>query len=468
MGTALLLLAGPLLAFCAFFAFIYPQTPVRMARSTARLIDQFGLWALIVDAGLPVPRSQMALAITILVAVVGAFIGYALAIRVTWNRPGKRLSLTTAVAVATVCFAVSAWALPTYNSDIYQYIASGQVAALHHANPYTTPVDAFPDSPIYQFTSKEYTDIPGDDKPAAWLLLATGLAKIGGADPVGSILVFRGAFLLTNLACLGLVILLLRDLAPQRRLTGVIAYGWNPVVVTQGQSKVDTVMVLFFLLGTALIIRHRPRLAGVTLTISAMVKFITLPLIAIWWLRNLRGRGTRVAAGHAAVMALTAAVILVPFWHGPDLIRQQVDLLAREGHSLPGALRLVATLAFVVLLLVVGLSRGYDDRRLIRAWTMAALFFALFVTQFDHSWYLMTVIAVVSIHPTRNILALVGAASLASLFLNEWRSVSSGSFPLLGLSTVPTFILYLGPAAVAGIVLLWIRSQRRMAAAPSG
>src|SRR5439155_901814 len=162
------------------------------------------------------------------------------------------------------------------------------------------------------------------------------------------------------------------------------------------------------------------RPAAVALALSAMVKLITLPLIGIWWLRELRLRGVREVAILSALLLATAAAVSAPFWHGPDLIRQQLDLIGAEASSIPAALKDLLTAGFVALVLSMGIAQRGSDRRLIWSWAIVALYFSAFLTRIGYAWYLMTMIAVVSLATDWRLLLAAIALSLGAFFLNAW------------------------------------------------
>ena len=97
-------------------------------------------------------------------------------------------------------------------------------------------------------------------------------------------------FLLFNLANLLLIARILQAVQPRQLLAGLGCMLWNPIVIAYGQSKVDTVMVFFLLLAALALVQEKRKLVVIALGVSALVKLITLPLIAVYWLYTLRSR----------------------------------------------------------------------------------------------------------------------------------------------------------------------------------
>jgi hypothetical protein len=136
----------------------------------------------------------------------------------------------------------AALAFPNVNSDIYSYIASGRVAAVHHANPYTHLPSEFPGDPLLPYVSDQYSgNVPS--KLPAWMLLNVALAWLGGDDTVTVVLLYRFVLAAFAIGCVALIALVLREAASQHAAAGVVAFGWNPILLVYGASKTDVVMV---------------------------------------------------------------------------------------------------------------------------------------------------------------------------------------------------------------------------------
>src|SRR5581483_1778906 len=237
---------GALLA-CAYFVFlvVIPQTPVRLAKTSATLDHRLALWRWLRSLSLPSPEGRTLLA-ALVAAVVGAFVVYAAAVLAARALPESRRLLAAVVAVAVLFTAASALALPNLDTDVYTYIATGRVAAVHHRDPYAIATDRFRSDPFYKYELPQYTHYP-DIKLPAWMPINIGLAEVAGNDPATALLVYRGAFAAFALANLALLLLIVRRLRPERLTEAAVAWGWNPLVVLFAQSKVDSVMVFFLL-----------------------------------------------------------------------------------------------------------------------------------------------------------------------------------------------------------------------------
>jgi hypothetical protein len=460
-GVLLAILAAALFVDSIATVFILPQAPGRMAEPSVALIPALWLWRFVVSLPLPVPSSPHQLALTLLVASTLKFTAYALAVYLAWTQPYSRRRLVLLASAGTLFFLISACALPNINRDIYNYIVSGRVAAVHGANPYDVAPDRFPTDPIYPYASPRYTSFPGDNKFPAWMLLNVGLAALGGEQPVANLLIYRGAFLLFNVANLVLIATILRAVQPRRVLAGVVLYAWNPIVIAYGQSKVDTVMLFFVLLGALALVRGRQPLAIVALVISALVKLITLPLAAVCWLAVLRRRGWRELAVITPVIALTVAACYAPFWHGFDLLGVQLRMLESVRASGPDLFRQLSYTCFAGVVLWVGLTRDGRIEPMLRGWAILMILFALFLSRIGFSWYLISVIGVASLAIEWRIALVMIPLSAIAYLANMWDSASNETVALPMLLALPRFPTYMLATAVIAFGVAAVEVARR-------
>ena len=460
-------LACLLLADSLYAAFVLPQAPGRMAEQSAGLIARLPLWSFVVALPLPVPRQSHTLALTLFVTSVVKSAAYALAIFLAWKQPSNRRRLVVVVGAALLFFLSAVVALPNVNRDIYNYIVSGRVAAVYGANPYALAPDRFPDDALYHYASPRYTGYAGDNKMPVWMLLNVALAWLGGANPVANLLLYRSVFLLFNIGNLALIALILRIIRPQSLLAGLVMYGWNPIIVAYGQSKVDTVMVFFLLLAVLALLQEKRKLTLVVLGVSALVKLITLPLLAVYWLYLLRVRGARELAISTAWLGLTAIALYAPFWYGPELLGMQFRLLGNVADVGPSFARMLLYTVFMAGVLWVGLSRDGRADTMLAGWALVMVLFALFITKLGFSWYLMTMIAVASLVVERRLTLIVVILSFASFLLNAWDSASNEVIQLPALSAAPRFSmqLLLVGASMLGLAVLEIARRARQRAA---
>lgn len=457
-------LAAPIVGF----SFVLPQTASRLARPTATLIERFPPWAAIADLPWPVPSGTLALAGTVVGLVVLAFVAYGVAVFVAWRLPATRRLVASVVVVAIVLDGIVALALPTYDTDIFNYIVGGRVGAVHGANPHTVPPDAFPTDPVYPYAGRTYTSIAGDNKLPAWTALNTVLATLGsGLDVVGQLFLYRAAFLAANVLTLVLVGFVAGHLAPQLTLTALVLYGWNPIVLLYGQSKVDTLMACLAIAAAAVLVRvgrvDRPRAgtAVALLGLSALIKIITLPTLALTVLVRWRTAGRAVLLDLALLAALGVLAYL-PYWSGPETLIAHLGLVASAGSSSTGVIRWALFVGFGALLAVLAWRQSGEAGPLVRSWGIAALAFGALLTRIGLAWYLISPIALVAAFPSRGTAIVAIGVSFSSLMFDAWERLPLPDLP------GPSSILYLVPVAIAAALAFEVgRRRRRHAAVPS-
>ena len=451
---------------CLFYGVIIPQTPGRMERPSAALIPEEPLWAALAALPLPIPRHPHLVAVCLIGVAIVMFAAYGLAVYISWRQPAHAKSLGLVGGAALLFFLVGALALPNVNTDIFNYIMRGRVAAVYMSNPYVVPADTFPDDPIYPYASHRYTKYTGGKLPA-WMLVNIGLASISGHHPSTVLFVYRLAFLLCNAANLALIALILHQLRSPFMLTGLIIYAWNPIIAIYGQSKTDTLMVFFLLLAVLLITRGSTRLAVIPLGCSAAVKLITLPLIIVYGLRELRLRRWHELAWLVLLLGLTVMGLYAPFWEGDNLLFRHLRMARGGGSEASSLFRPLLVAGFGGLLLWAGFRQDGSNQKLLRSWAVVMLYFALFLTKISFAWYLMTLVALVGLIVEWRFVLSTILLSFSSFLFNSWQATTTPAFPLPNLFSLPRLVVYLTPLSLVVLCIilyiLWqtMRQQRQ-------
>jgi len=460
-------LAMVLLVTNVVFAFLIPQTPARLERASAGLISQFGLWSAVAPAGWDILQNPHAVAALLIACTGVSFASYALAIVLSWRQRPNRLHLGIIAAGFTVNALVGALALPTMDTDIFNYIVAARVGTEYGENPQYVPPDRYPDDPLYHYASTRYTDVPAADKLPAWTLVNLALATAGGDDPLTALLVYRFGLLALNVASVILLGLALHRMASPHVIAGLIIYGWNPIVTLRAPGKPDTLMVFFVALAAWWFTMPRlRRWAVVPLTLATLVKLIPLPLLAIAIIATLHRNGWRAALPQAGLTGITAAAVYLPFVEDLSLFERHIGLLGRAGSSLPAVLAPVITGGFIVLVLVTSLTRRDSPPDLFRGWALTLAYFAVFVSELAYSWYLLVPIAVVSLAGWYNLALVMIPISAASFLLNLWESTSNRRFPLAELDAPRVLAFMLMTGSILGLVWLVQRLWPRLSTRP--
>jgi hypothetical protein len=447
-----LLLPLGLLVLIATIAgsFVFPLTPIRMARTSADLIELSAVWSALAGLPWPVPTDGSAIAAALLVVGVIAFAGYAGAVVVTWDRPATRRMLAAVLVPAALALGVSTLALPTQSSDIVDYLLSGRVAVVHGANPFETPPDAFPDDPLLPYASGRYTADP-EAKPPVWLGAAIGAAAVtADAPPADAVLITRILFLALTALNATLIALILRRWRPRHLLAGLALYTWSPVVLLHGQAKFDTLMATFALLAGLALAHARPVASIAALWLSVMTKLLTLPLVAVSIVGDIAARRWRRVLISGALITSMTVLLYVPLGAGLPQVTGLLTDAAGSGSSLPRPVSLALLAAAGIAVLWAGLRARGEPEGTLQGWAVAAIASIPFGLT-GSAWYLLMPIAVVSLSGERWRTAIVVAASAFAFMIDTWTRHSNPDHPL----PVP-FDLSRTEAVLLGVAILAI------------
>lgn len=233
------------------------------------------------------------------------------------------------------------WMYPFGAADIFDNIIHGRVLGVYGDNPFLQPPSAFPDDPFLPYVAwPKSTSAYGP----GWELLAGATAWLVGDSVIANVIAFKtlaGLFLIAGIV---VVALILRRMAPERALAGVLLLAWNPVILyeTWGNGHNDMAMVLWILAAAGALVYRRYTLAVLALVVGGLFKFIPLlmlPAAGLIALRELEGWGRRLR--FVAITGLSAVALMVaaywPFWEGAGVLT-----IARRMYlyttSLPAAL----------------------------------------------------------------------------------------------------------------------------------
>jgi hypothetical protein len=317
---------------------------------------------------------------------------------------------------------------PAFSTDSLNYLAYGRMVAFHGLNPYTTLPSALAGDPVLALP---FWDIVCPYGPL-WVGLCTGMAWLAGSTGIlGGLLLLKGLAGLAQLALAGLLYTIAAREAggqPAGALPPIaVALGvaWSPLFLLEGAGNGhnDLVMLALAAAGLLLLRRNRPWTAYLLLLLSALVKYVSLLLLAylfLAWLRQQVGRRERaILAGKALLLGLAVvALAILPFWAGPQSILNAllgettrirvspVVFLLRGLEALwaawPATVAQAPSLAFlttqvllkgtlVVIVLIQGRALWRRHRGqfgpLLGAWEATALLYVCFLHGATFPWY---------------------------------------------------------------------------------
>jgi len=201
------------------------------------------------------------------------------------------------------------------SSDVYAYSYYGRLLSVYGVDAHATPpksslTDPFLLGGYYKFVPSVYGPL--------WTVISAGLTRAGGSHIGLTLLMFRMLEVAAALGCGVLIWLILKRLAPERAALGMVLFPWNPLVVMESamSGHNDTCMMALALLAVWLHLRGWKAGAVLALALSALVKVITWPLVALYMLMVLRrtnGWKERALFIGQAGMGVAAAVVLTTF-----------------------------------------------------------------------------------------------------------------------------------------------------------
>ncbi len=358
----------------------------------------------------------------------------------------SRLDWAIVLGGALAMSAVLLFLYPVDAVDIFDNIIRGRITAFYGGNPFYMTPRAVPYDPFYAYTG--WYDATSAYGPG-WEALAAVMARLAGSGVIANVIVFKLSSILGYAGTVGVIALMLRRLAPERALYGVVLFAWNPLVlyVSAGNGHNDAVMVFFIVLGFYLLARGHFSLAVLAEAAGMLVKFIPALLVPLFLLAALRripswrARISYVLVTGGASLALVA-LSLIPFWHGGDMISivRRTTMFTTSlptwaviwlEHYMTRALAesLVSRAALLVLAawVLFQLARlwpldraqpgAIDWQPYVRAGLSILMFYLLVANLWFQPWYVMWAVALAALLPQG---VLTGGAVLLSL-VATWK-----------------------------------------------
>jgi alpha-1,6-mannosyltransferase len=223
---------------------------------------------------------------------------------------------------------------PYLSSDIYRYIWDGRVQAAG-INPYryvpkAPELAALRDAAIWPNINRP--DYAVTIYPPAAQAIFLAVTRVGE-----SVVAMKLGLLLFEAAAMWVLIALLRRQgAPATRIA---LYAWHPLPVWEiaGNGHIDAAMIAFLMVGLLVFLQGRTMLAGVAVTLGALIKPLALLALPVFW----RPWSWRLPLAVAA----TLAVAYLPYLSvGSGVLGFLPGYLQEEGFASGGGFKLVGLL----------------------------------------------------------------------------------------------------------------------------
>jgi hypothetical protein len=225
---------------------------------------------------------------------------------------------------AVIFACVSILACPTLVQDFWLSLAWGRMVG-EGINPYHSNVTP----EILQGLPLTEVSIRMTYGPLWALISGVVMLCTGGHWLLGALifkLLLGGAWV----GCLWLTWVLLRQHSPWHQCVGIAVFGWLPlsVIQTVADGHNDVFMVFFLLLWLYFLDKGRPVWASLSLTASALVKYITAPLflLDILHLRYSRKQKLSAYIPQLAAAAALSLIVFGVFYRSPDFFDSTTEM----------------------------------------------------------------------------------------------------------------------------------------------
>lgn len=337
------------------------------------------------------------------------------------RRVHTRSAWLVVVGSAIVFSAILLFMYPYDAADIFDNIMHGRILGTYGANPFRDVAAQFSADPFLPYVAWRKTISaygPG------WEFAAGLSARLAGNDLLTNVFVFKLVLAGFMAGCAGLIVAILRRLAPDRVLPGVVLFLWNPVVLyeTIGQGHNDVALLFWMLLAVWLLSKKRYTLTIVALLIGALFKYIPVLFIPAALALALRDLGsTRSRLRYLGVTAIVSLVLVLlayaPFWNGLETlsITRRMNLyttsLPAVAYNLlqfslsPAAAARTVSLAALTITAIAALVmawrawRDRSDLSFTRSLFMLAAFYLLLTVPWFHAWYAVWIVGLAALLP---------------------------------------------------------------------
>jgi hypothetical protein len=321
----------------------------------------------------------------------------------------QRQALVVILAGAVLMRLALLFLEPYLSTDIYRYIWDGRVQAAG-INPYRYMPSApelahLRDAAIFPGINRADTAVTIYPPVAQAIFLA--VTRLGE-----SVVAMKLSLLGFEAATVAVLLALLQRLG--RPLTRVVAYAWHPLPVWEiaGSGHVDIAMCALLMAGLLLFLNGRTLLAGVAVTLGALVKptaLLALPVLWHPWNWRL-----------PLVVILTVCLAYLPYLSvGSGVLGYLWGYIDEEGFAsgsgfnvlwllerlagpLPGAVHVYVAIAAVIMAALAIAVAFRRDRSAGTALACLSWLLVVFLTLASphNPWYFLVLVPLVAIHPS--------------------------------------------------------------------
>lgn len=223
-----------------------------------------------------------------------------------------------------------------FSQGMLDYGLYGRMVVVYHVNPYVTAPALFARDMLHIVIPNMPMSSGAASAGPVWLDLSL-LVALCAHDSIANVLLgFRLIGLVAHLLNMVLIWSIVGRIKPELRLSAVLLYAWNPLVLLASIFTVhQEVVVVFFLLLTVLfLLRNTPLMSWIFALLAVLVSplyVIVLPLLLVMVFRQVRklrpGRLVLWWLTFGLVTALVVVLAYAPYWPGLGLAGLQANVL---------------------------------------------------------------------------------------------------------------------------------------------
>lgn len=265
---------------------------------------------------------------------LNVFLLYLLALRLLPRRISLRYILISTVLLGILCVFIPI----VTSTDVYSYIAYARMAVIYHLNPLTTVPTAIHIDPVYH--RLYWLKQPSAYGPTwvlvtcflEWLAITVGfngiLSMLLSLRIFGLAMHFGSTWLIWSIS--GHIQRRYGFFSPEKRLLGVLAFAWNPLLLLEAcvNAHNDAALLFLVLLAIWMLVRRTPITTRTYLLATAMFALATClklyvvllaPVLLLFlWIQPRKFQNT---IGALATYLGIVLLLYTPFWQDGAILK---------------------------------------------------------------------------------------------------------------------------------------------------
>jgi hypothetical protein len=203
------------------------------------------------------------------------------------------------------------------SQDIFLYTTYGRMASFYNVNPYVVSPTVYSTDIFHVFLLDKELSVA--HYGPLWIDMTLPVVSVARASVVNILFGFRLLGFIFYIANTVLIWFILAKLKPEMRISGVILFAWNPLVLLSGVSEAhyEIVVITFLLLGALLFQRRLFLLSWVFMLLATLLNVFCLLLLPFFvkllWKETRVMRSGRWFLWWLTLTSLSAVIVVLAF-----------------------------------------------------------------------------------------------------------------------------------------------------------